>query len=62
MPKKDPVGKKIAILRREGKPKDQAVAMALNMRREGRLTENGGYMRKNPKKFGELAPASYAPK
>jgi hypothetical protein len=39
------VGKKIGHLIREGKPKDQAVAMALNMEREHRLTESGGYQR-----------------
>ena len=40
------VGKKISKLRHEGKPEDQAVAMALNMEREHRLTEGGGYKRK----------------
>lgn len=40
------VGKKISKLRHEGKPEKQAVAMALNMEREGRLTESGGYKRK----------------
>lgn len=39
------VGKKIAHLRQEGKPQDQAVAMALDMERHHRLTESGGYKR-----------------
>lgn len=39
------VSAKISKLRHEGKPQDQAVAMALNMKREGRLTKGGGYRR-----------------
>ena len=40
-----PVGKKISKLRHEGVKQDQAVAMALNMKRRGRLTKSGGYRR-----------------
>ena len=39
------VSKKISKLRHEGMPRDQSVAMALNMKREGRLTPSGGYRR-----------------
>ncbi len=40
------VGKKISkLMKKEGKPQKQAVAMALNMKREGRLTPGGGYRR-----------------
>jgi hypothetical protein len=39
------VGKKISKLVGEGKPQDQTVATALSMKRAGRLTENGGYVR-----------------
>lgn len=46
-PKKERVGKKISKLMHEGKPQDQAVAMALNMEREHRLTDSGGYKRKH---------------
>lgn len=44
------VGKKIKKLTAEGKPQKQAVAIALNMDRAGRLTEGGGYKRVTPKK------------
>ncbi len=40
------VSNKIRKLREEGTPQKQAVAMALNMKREGRLTKRGGYKRK----------------
>lgn len=40
------VSKKIGVLVREGKPQKQAVAMALSMKRAGRLTKSGGYIRK----------------
>jgi hypothetical protein len=43
--KKSPEGKKISILRGEGVPEKQAVAEALSMKREGRLTKSGGYIR-----------------
>ena len=39
------VSQKISKLVREGKPQKQAVAMALNMKREGRLGSRGGYQR-----------------
>lgn len=44
--RKNAVSKKISKLRHEGIKQDQAVAMALNMKREGRLTKSGGYKRK----------------
>ena len=49
------VGKKIAKLMGEGKPKDQAVAVALNMEKSGRLTDSGGYIRakKGKKRSGK---------
>ena len=37
--KEDPVSKKIKMLRDEGKPQDQAVAIALDMERRGKLKE-----------------------
>ena len=40
------VSKKISKLKHEGKPQDQAVATAINMEKEHRLTESGGYKRK----------------
>jgi len=43
--KKSRVSKKISILRDEGVPERQSVAMALNMGREKRLTKSGGYRR-----------------
>jgi hypothetical protein len=43
--KRSAVSKKISTLRHEDVPEDQAVAMALNMKREGRLTKSGGYKR-----------------
>lgn len=43
---KGAVSKKIShLVKSEGKPQKQAVAMALNMEREGRLTKEGGYKR-----------------
>lgn len=40
------VSRKIShLMRKEGKPQKQAVAMALNMKREGRLGPRGGYRR-----------------
>jgi len=42
---KSPVGKKISKLVVEGKPQKQAIAMALEMKRKGRLTPEGGYKR-----------------
>jgi len=48
-PKKSAESKKISKLMHEGKSQDQSVAMALNMKREGRLTPSGGYRRKRRK-------------
>ena len=44
--KRDRVGSKISLLRREGMPEDQAVATALSMERSGRLRSGGKYIRK----------------
>lgn len=44
--KRDRVSKKISrLVREEGVPQEQAVAMSLNMNRAGRLTKEGGYIR-----------------
>ena len=43
------IGKKIAKLIREGKTKEQAAGEAYGMSREGRLTKEGGYIRKGRK-------------
>lgn len=55
---KDAVGKKIAKLVGEGKAQKQAVATALNMKREGRLTPSGSYKRVKkavtPQEFAKL--------
>ena len=37
--KEDPVSKKIKMLRDEGKPQKQAVAIALDMKERGKLKE-----------------------
>lgn len=42
---KTAVSKKISKLVGEGKPQDAAVATALSMKRAGRLTQSGGYIR-----------------
>lgn len=47
------VGKKISHLMHEGKPAEQAQAMALEMERKHRLTESGGYKRVKKGKHGE---------
>ena len=39
------VGTKIGILEGEGTPHKQAIAMAINMEKEHRLTNSGGYKR-----------------
>lgn len=45
------VGKKIGILEKEeGKPRKQAIAMALSMNRAGRLTRGGDYIRAGKRK------------
>jgi hypothetical protein len=43
--KSDAVGKKVALLVREGMKQKQAVAVALDMERAGRLTASGDYVR-----------------
>lgn len=48
--KKSAESKKISKLMHEGKSQDQSVAMALNMKREGRLTPSGGYRRAGRKR------------
>ena len=40
--KEDPVSKKIKKLKGEGKPQDQAVAIALDMKERGKLEEEEG--------------------
>lgn len=47
--RRDRVSKKISHLRHEGYPQKQAVAMAINMGKEGRITKSGGYRRKKRK-------------
>jgi len=41
------VSQKISVLRHEDVPEKQAVAMAMNMGREGRLREGGKYVHKH---------------
>jgi hypothetical protein len=41
----DLVGKKIGILEKEGVPRRQAIATAVNMGKKGRITKSGGYRR-----------------
>tara|TARA_A100001391_G_scaffold204198_1_gene198991 strand:- start:1000 stop:1143 length:144 start_codon:yes stop_codon:yes gene_type:complete len=41
--KKTPVSKKIKKLKKEGKPRKQAIAIALSMKREKKLGPRGGY-------------------
>jgi len=53
------VSKKIEYLIGEGKSPDQAVAMALSMEREGRLTDKGAYIPvKKSKKSKKIKTAS----
>lgn len=54
MKSKDAVSSKISKLVREGKPQKQAVATALNMEREGRLTPGGGYKRVGKSEIDEM--------
>jgi hypothetical protein len=44
------ISAKIRHLIKEGKSRDQAIAIAYNMEREGRLGPRGGYKRKKRKK------------
>lgn len=48
--KKSAESKKISKLVREGVPQDQAVAESLSMKRAGRLTKSGGYIRAGRKR------------
>jgi hypothetical protein len=48
--KKTPESKKISVLVREGVPQKQAIAEALSMKRAGRLTKSGGYIRSKRKR------------
>lgn len=47
---RDDVSEKISVLRHEGTPEKQAVAMAINMKREGRLGPHGEYRRAKKRK------------
>ena len=48
--KKSLVSQKISVLRHEGKPEKQAVAMAINMGKAGRLRPGGKYVRKSSRR------------
>jgi|TARA_R100000234_G_scaffold33983_1_gene20052 hypothetical protein len=41
--KKTAVNRKVKKLKKEGKPRKQAVAIALTMKRKGKLGPRGGY-------------------
>jgi hypothetical protein len=45
-----PEGKKISRLMHEGVPQRQAIAESLSMKRAGRLTRSGGYIRAGKKR------------
>jgi hypothetical protein len=47
---RSPEGKKISYLVKEGVPQKQAVAEALSMKRAGRLTSAGEYIRASSRK------------
>jgi hypothetical protein len=44
------VSQKISVLRHEGTPQKQAVAMAINMGKAGRLKSGGRYIRKGSRR------------
>lgn len=44
------VSQKISVLRGEGTPEKQAVAMAINMGKAGRLRQGGRYVRKSSRR------------
>jgi hypothetical protein len=44
------VSQKISVLRHEGIPQRQSVAMAINMGKAGRLRQGGKYVRANKRK------------
>lgn len=46
------VSQKISVLRHEGIPQKQSVAMAINMNKAHRLREGGKYIRKGSRKAG----------
>ena len=46
MSKQSLISDKIRVLRNEGKPQKQAVAMSINMQKAGRLRPGGRYIRK----------------
>lgn len=48
--KKSLVSQKISVLRHEGKPEAQSVAMAINMGKAGRLRPGGRYVRKSSRR------------
>ena len=50
MTKKSPESYKIEKLMKEGYPQKQAVAIALQMKKEGKLGPRGGYLKKKSKK------------
>lgn len=50
MGNKDLVSQKISVLRHEDVPQKQAVAMAINMGKAGRLRAGGKYVRKGSRK------------
>ena len=51
---KDPVQEKIKKLVKEGKPQDQAVAIALEMQRQGKLSEGEGMTEEEKKKMADM--------
>jgi hypothetical protein len=46
MSKQSLISDKIKVLRGEGKPPKQAIAMSINMQKAGRLRPGGRYVRK----------------
>jgi len=48
--KKSLVSQKISVLRHEGKPEKQAVAMAISMGKAHRLRQGGRYVRKSSRR------------
>lgn len=50
---RDLVSQKISVLRGEGVPQKQSVAMAISMGKAGRLRSGGRYIRKGSRKGGK---------
>lgn len=50
---RDLVSQKISVLRGEGVPQKQAVAMSISMNKAGRLRQGGKYVRKSSRKGGK---------